>query len=128
VFKEVVTGDKTSSATFILFYMKLPTFSPTLSPENNSTAFNVAYKGIRLAISNLRLWSAIVLADFAKGHDKLEIRIGIINGSVADLATIKEYASIPSREGLLTMLASGMIEHVRNLSIALNLYAEEKEN
>ncbi|MBR1679857.1 MAG: 50S ribosomal protein L10 [Bacilli bacterium] len=69
-----------------------------------------------------------VLADFAKGHDKLEIRVGIINGSVADLATIKEYASIPSREGLLTMLASGMIEHVRNLSIALNLYAEEKEN
>ena len=69
-----------------------------------------------------------VLADFAKDHDKLEIRVGIINGSVADLATIKEYASIPSREGLLTMLAAGMMEHVRNLSIALNLYAEQKEN
>ncbi len=69
-----------------------------------------------------------VLADFAKGHDKLEIRVGIISGSVADLATINEYATIPSREGLLTMLAAGMIEHVRNLSIALNLYAEEKEN
>jgi len=68
-----------------------------------------------------------VLADFAKGHDKLEIRVGIISGSVADLATINEYATIPSREGLLTMLAAGMIEHVRNLSIALNLYAEGKE-
>ena len=68
-----------------------------------------------------------VLADFAKAHDKLEIRIGIINGSVADLATINEYAAIPSREGLLTMLAAGMMEHVRNLSNALNLYAEEKE-
>ena len=68
-----------------------------------------------------------VLADFAKAHDKLEIRVGIINGSVADLATINEYAAIPSREGLLTMLAAGMMEHVRNLSIALNLYAEEKE-
>lgn len=68
-----------------------------------------------------------VLADFAKDHDKLEIRIGIISGSVADLATIQEYATIPSREGLLTMLAAGMMEHVRNLSIALNLYAEEKE-
>ena len=68
-----------------------------------------------------------VLADFAKSHDKLEIRVGIISGSVADLATIKEYASIPSREGLLTMLAAGMMEHVRNLSIALNLYAEGKE-
>ena len=68
-----------------------------------------------------------VLADFAKDHDKLEIRVGIINGSVADLATINEYAAIPSREGLLTMLAAGMMEHVRNLSIALNLYAEGKE-
>ena len=67
------------------------------------------------------------IADFAKDHEKLQIRIGIISGSVADLATINEYASIPSREGLLTQLAAGMIEHVRNLSIALNLYAEGKE-
>lgn len=68
-----------------------------------------------------------ILADFAKKHSKLEIRVGIISGSVADLATINEYATIPSREGLLTMLAAGMMEHVRNLSIALNLYAEGKE-
>ena len=69
-----------------------------------------------------------IISDFAKDHDKLTMRVGIISGSVADLDTINEYASIPSREGLLTMLASGMIEHVRNLSIALNLYAEGKEN
>ncbi len=68
-----------------------------------------------------------VIADFAKEHEKLEIRIGIISGSVADLATINEYATIPSREGLLTMLAAGMMEHVRNLSIALNLYSAQKE-
>ena len=68
-----------------------------------------------------------VIADFAKEHEKLEIRIGIISGSVADLATINEYATIPSRESLLTMLAAGMMEHVRNLSIALNLYSEQKE-
>lgn len=68
-----------------------------------------------------------ILADFAKKHNKLEIRVGIISGSVADLATINEYATIPSREGLLTMLAAGMMEHVKNLSIALNLYAEGKE-
>lgn len=67
------------------------------------------------------------IAEFAKTHEKLQIRVGIISGSVADIATIKEYASIPSREGLLTQLAAGMMEHVRNLSIALNLYAEGKE-
>ena len=68
-----------------------------------------------------------VISEFAKKHDKLEIRVGILSGSVSDVNVIKEYASIPSREGLLTMLASGMIQYVRDLSIALNLYAEQKE-
>ena len=68
-----------------------------------------------------------VIADFAKDHDKLNIRVGIISGNVADINTIKEYASIPSREGLLTMLAGGMIQYVRDLSIGLNLYAEQLE-
>ena len=58
---------------------------------------------------------------------KLDIRVGIISGAKADLDVIKEYASIPSRDGLLTMLASGMIQYVRDLSIALNLYAEKME-
>ncbi len=68
-----------------------------------------------------------VISEFAKNHDKLSIRVGILSGDVADLNTINEYASIPSREGLLNMIASGMMEHVRNLAIALNLYAEKKE-
>ena len=68
-----------------------------------------------------------VIAEFAKNHDKLNIRVGIISGDVASLETINEYASIPSREGLLTMLAGGMIQYVRDLSIGLNLYAEQLE-
>ena len=68
-----------------------------------------------------------VISDFAKEHNKLDIRVGIISGDVATLETIKEYASIPSREGLLTMLAGGMIEYVKDLSISLNLYAEKLE-
>ena len=68
-----------------------------------------------------------VLSQFAKENDKAEIRVGIINGSPADLKTINEYATIPSREGLLTMLAGGMIQYVRDLAIGLNLYAEKLE-
>ena len=67
------------------------------------------------------------IAQFAKNHDKLEIRVGIISGKVADINVINEYASIPSMEGLLTMLARGMMEHVSNLAIGLNLYAEKLE-
>ncbi len=69
-----------------------------------------------------------VISEFAKSHDKMNIRVGIINGEKAELSVINEYATIPSYEGLLTMLAAGMMEHVRNLSIGLNLYAEKLEN
>ena len=65
--------------------------------------------------------------EFAKKHDKAEIRIGIISGEIAPLATVLEYANIPSREALLTQLAGGMIQYVKDLSIALNLYAEKLE-
>ena len=68
-----------------------------------------------------------VLSKFAKEHEKATIRVGIISGNVAGLETINEYASIPSREGLLTQLAGGMIQYVRDLSIALNLYSEQLE-
>ena len=68
-----------------------------------------------------------VLSKFAKEHEKATIRVGIISGNVASLETINEYASIPSREGLLTQLAGGMIQYVRDLSIALNLYSEQLE-
>ena len=67
------------------------------------------------------------LNEFVKAHDKAEITVGIISGEIAPLATVLEYANIPSREGLLTQLAGGMIEYVKELSIALNLYSEKLE-
>ena len=66
-----------------------------------------------------------VLSEFNKNHNQVEVRTGIVDGEVVSLDTIKEYASIPSMEGLLTMLAGGMIEHLKNLSIGLNLYADK---
>lgn len=68
-----------------------------------------------------------VVSKFAKEHPALEIRVGYIDNEVVDTKVINEYASIPSMEGLLTMFAGGLMEHVRNLSIGLNLYAEKLE-
>ena len=67
------------------------------------------------------------ISKFAKDHDNANIRVGIISGDVASLDVINEYANIPSREALLTQLAGGMIQYVRDLSIALNLYSEKLE-
>ncbi len=68
-----------------------------------------------------------VLSDFAKDHKALEIKVGVVNGDIVDDAKLKELASIPSREGLLTMLAGGLMGTVRDLSICLNLYSEQLE-
>lgn len=68
-----------------------------------------------------------VVSKFAKEHPALEIRVGCIDNEVVDKDVIAVYATIPSMEGLLTMFAGGLMEHVRNLSIGLNLYAEKLE-
>ena len=55
------------------------------------------------------------LAEFAKAHPALVLKVGIVDGEKADQAKLAEYATIPSREGLLTMLAGGMIGIARDL-------------
>ena len=68
-----------------------------------------------------------VLSDFAKNHPALVLKVGIVDGEKADQAKLAEYATLPSRDQLLTMLAGGMIGLVRDLSICLDLYSQQKE-
>ena len=67
------------------------------------------------------------LSDFSKEHPALVMKIGYVDGQVADESMLKQLAAIPSREGLLTMLASGLMGVVRDLSISLDLYSKELE-
>ena len=67
-----------------------------------------------------------VITDFSKDHDKLVLKAGIVDGKIATVDDLKQYASIPSRDGLLTMLAAGMMGTIRDLSICLDLYSKEK--
>lgn len=69
-----------------------------------------------------------ILNEFSKKCPALELKVGIIEGKVADLDTLRKYAAIPSREVLLTQVASGLIGTVRNLAIALDLLEQQKEN
>lgn len=68
-----------------------------------------------------------VISDFAKDHPALILKVGIVDGDKADQAKLTEYAALPSRDQLLTMLAGGMIGIVRDLSICLDLYSKQKE-
>ena len=68
-----------------------------------------------------------VLTDFAKTHPALVLKVGIVDGELTSQAELAELAKIPSREGLLTMLAGALIGIPRDLSISLDLYAKQKE-
>lgn len=67
------------------------------------------------------------LADFAKDHKTLTLEIGIVDGEVVDSNKLKELAAIPSKDGLLCMLASGLMEHVKNMAICLDLHSQNLE-
>lgn len=51
---------------------------------------------------------AKILTQFAKEDDKLELKLGIIDGKVIDLSGIKALANLPSREVLLSQLLAVM--------------------
>lgn len=67
------------------------------------------------------------LSDFAKDHPALELSIGIVDGEVADNAMLAKLAATPSRDQLLTMFAAGLLEHVKNVAICLDLHSQNME-
>ena len=79
-----------------------------------------------LAYSDDQIAPIKILSDFAKEHPSLILKVGVVDGEIADTAKLAEYATIPSRDGLLTMLAGGMIGLVKDLSICLDLYSQQK--
>lgn len=71
---------------------------------------------------------ARVLAKFAKGHDKLILKNGIVDGAVVDQATIQTLASLPNKEGMLAKFASCLNAPVIKFAMTIKALAEAKEN
>ncbi|KRN28267.1 50S ribosomal protein L10 [Liquorilactobacillus mali] len=70
---------------------------------------------------------ARILAKFAKDVDALKIKGGMIEGKVASLDEINALSTLPSREGLLSMLLSVLQAPVRNVAYAVKAVAESKD-
>ena len=69
-----------------------------------------------------------VASEFAKTHDKLVMKIGIVDGKVTEIDELKKLATIPSRDTLLTMFASGLLAIPRDFAICLDLHSKNLEN
>ncbi|WP_047983298.1 50S ribosomal protein L10 [Ornithinibacillus californiensis] len=70
---------------------------------------------------------AKILSNFAKDHDALEIKAGVLEGKMVTLDQIKELADLPNYEGMLSMLLSVLQAPMRNFAYVTKAVAEQKE-
>ena len=69
---------------------------------------------------------ARVLSDFAKDNEKLEIKGGMIEGSLQDPAGISKVAKIPSREVLLSKFVGSLQSPSTNFARVISQLAEKQ--
>ena len=81
---------------------------------------------------------AKALAEFAKTHERLRFRGGLVEGQVLDAQRVKQVASLPSKRELVARLlfllqspvrrlAVALAWPTRSLAVTLNQVAEKKE-
>ena len=67
-----------------------------------------------------------ILAKFAKKNDKLVIKGGIVEGKVVNIDSLKELATLPNKEGMLSMLLSVLQAPVRQFAATVKAVADAK--
>ena len=70
--------------------------------------------------------AAKVVAEFAKTNDKLVIRGGVYGGKVLDVEGVKQLASIPSKEVLLSQLCGLLMSPIARTAVVLGALAKQK--
>ena len=68
---------------------------------------------------------ARIICDFAKKAEALEVKAGVVEGSVYDAAGIQELSKIPSREVLLSKLLGSLQSPITNFARVIKQIAEQ---
>lgn len=80
-----------------------------------------------LAFSKDQIAPIKVIANFMKKHKAIALKVGLIDNQITSSDELEKLSTIPSREGLLTMLAGGMLAIPKDLAICLDLYSKQLE-
>lgn len=68
-----------------------------------------------------------ILKKFADANEKLEIKGGVVDGTIANIEDINKYASLPSREGLLGQLMAEFQFSIRSFAYAVKAVQDKLE-
>jgi len=80
-----------------------------------------------MAFSDDAVAPARVLAEFAKKNKALIMKSGIVEGKVVDAAGLSTIATLPNRDGMISMLLGMFQSPVRNFAYAISQIADQKE-
>ena len=80
-----------------------------------------------IVVGNDEVTAAKVVYDFAKDHEKLSVKVGIVDNKVTSEADLKSLSKLPNKEGMLSMLLSVLQAPIRNLACVVKAVSE-KEN
>ena len=80
-----------------------------------------------IAFSNDAVAPSRILAKYAKKHEALVLKAGVVEGKVVDNAVLKELSTLPNREGMLSMLLSVLQAPVSGFARVVKAVADSKE-
>ena len=67
-----------------------------------------------------------IVFDFAKGHDKLTVKGGVVDSKAMDAKELKVLATLPNKEGMISMLLSVLQAPIRGLACAIKAVSEKE--
>ena len=79
-----------------------------------------------LALANDEVIAAKVLGDYAKGNDKLEVKMGFLDGDVMSKDEVIALGKIPGKDTLIAQVACGLNSPLTKLAVVLGQVAEKK--
>lgn len=71
--------------------------------------------------------AARIIKDYSKKHEAIQLKAGTFEGKIADLEMVTTLATLPNKDGLLSMLLSVLQAGPRGLAQTLSQVAESKE-
>ena len=80
-----------------------------------------------VAFSKDEIAASRILVDFAKKHDKLIVKSGIVEKKVVNTDEIKALAKLPNKDGMISMFLGCLQSPVRSFACAVKAIAD-KEN
>ena len=72
--------------------------------------------------------AAKLLTKFARRNDELVVKGGIVEGKYVNAKEMKVVATLPGKDGLLSMLLSCLQAPIRNFACAVKAVADKQEN